>query len=174
MNLIRSQEGTSLTLSTKTKSVDIGFSGKSDISVFSSIQETEESNMLHWPGEYEINGIAFLISQPFGKKSIIKIFSEGVRFTFFCDENITEITEDLIQSFGNTDILFLEKSTQEKSLSKGNIKKLIEKIDPRILIIPQGNTADAFAEYNFPFISKEKLVITYSSLPKEHTEYIIL
>lgn len=172
MQLIRNGEGISFQLSTKVGAVGIGSTGKSDISVFLTDQGNDQENMLHWPGEYEINGLAFLIAQPVGSHSVVKIFSEGVRFAFFNDDGVKEVSDDLIAGFGNTDVLVIEKS--DNGLSKGDMKKLIEKIDPRMIVIPQGSTVEVFKDYNLPFSTEEKLNISYSGLPKEHSEYVIL
>ena len=83
-----------------------------------------------------------------------------------------ELTDGLLKSFGNTDVLVVEKT--EDGLTKGDMKKLLEKVDPRILVACEGYTAQIMKEYSFPFVVSETLTVSKTSLPNDLSEYIIL
>jgi hypothetical protein len=171
MNLERIGEGISFKLSTKDG--EIGINTLNDnLSVFLSIQDIDKKTCIHWPGEYEIKGVSFFVSPNFGKYSIVKVFLEKVRFVFFCDENINELSDDLLDTFGETDILCIEKS--KEGLTQKEMKDLIEKVDPRILIACKGETANKMKDYSFPFETLDKLLVSNSSLPNETSEYKVL
>lgn len=171
MNLERVGEGISFKLSTKQGEIGINEINE-NLSVFLSTQEIDKKTFIHWPGEYEIKGVSFFVTPTFGKYSIVKIFIEKVRFVFFCDENTSDLSDELLDSFGETDVLCIEKS--KDGLSQKQMKDLIEKIDPRILIACKGETAEKMKDYSFPFENVDKLSISHSSLPNETSEYKIL
>ena len=126
-----------------------------------------------------MKGTSFFLSKPVGDFSLGKIFVEGVRFVCFNDKGVSEVTDELIKSFGNTDILLLEKSElsesgEETGLKKADLKKLIEKVDPRILIASKGYTEEILKEFSYPFQEVENYSVTKASLPQDISEYIIL
>lgn len=171
MKLTRQQDGLSFLLTTKNQTVGIN-TEKGDLQLFLSEQQADSDGLFHWPGEYERNGVSFFITPPFGEASLGKVFVEGVRFVFFTDNGLRELSDELLKSFGNTDVLIIEKT--EDGLSKGDMKKLIEKVDPRILIACEGYTANLLKEYSFPFTPSQGLSVSKSSLPNDISEYIIL
>ncbi len=166
------ENGIAYTLQTKHNTIGINVD-TGDMQIFLQEQEHDKKGLFHWPGEYEMNNTSFFLSKPIGKCSLGKIFVEGVRFVCFNDEGLTEVTDDLIQTFGNTDILLIEKS-EHSGLKKSDLKKLIEKVDPRVLISSRGYTENILKEFSFPFKKEEQYSVTKISLPNENSEYIIL
>ena len=181
MKLIRDKsvdEGIAYILQTKNNKVGINVD-TGDMQIFLSEQKKDKSGLFHWAGEYEMNGTSFFLSKPIGKYSLGKIFVEGVRFVCFNDEGITEVTDELVKSFGNTDILIIEKSEpneagEETGLKKSDLKKLIEKVDPRVLISAKGKTEAVLKEFSYPLQEVENYTTSKSSLPSDISEYIIL
>ena len=181
MKLIRDKsvdEGIAYILQTKNNKVGINVD-TGDMQIFLSEQKKDKSGLFHWAGEYEMNGTSFFLSKPIGKYSLGKIFVEGVRFVCFNDEGITEVTDELVKSFGNTDILIIEKSEpsetgEETGLKKSDLKKLIEKVDPRVLISAKGKTEAVLKEFSYPLQKVENYTTSKASLPSDISEYIIL
>lgn len=158
----------------KTAKLSINLSGE-DVSLFTTFQEKESknSNTLHWSGEYETKGISVFISPVLQTSSIAKIFAEGVRIVVFHDENLKEFPEEKFLSyFENTDILLCIKG--ENGLENANYKKLIEKIDPRMIICAEGETQEILHSFSFPLQNIVKLNITQEKLPIDTTEYYTL
>ena len=170
--------GIAYILQTKKNKIGINID-TGDMQIFLSEQTKDKKGLFHWAGEYEMNGTSFFLSKVGGKHSLAKIFVEGVRFVCFNDEGITEVTDELVKIFGNTDVLIIEKSApnesgEETGLQKSDLKKLIEKIDPRVLISAKGKTEMVLKEFSYPFQDMENYSITKTSLPSDISEYIIL
>ncbi|HIQ56534.1 TPA: hypothetical protein EYG96_00640 [Candidatus Gracilibacteria bacterium] len=181
MKLIRNKsEENGMAYILQTKKNKIGINTESgDMQIFLSEQKKDKNRLFHWAGEYEMKGTSFFLSKPIGKFSLGKIFVEGVRFVCFNDEGLTEVTDELVKAFGNTDILLIEKSGknekgEETGLKKADLKKLIEKVDPRVLIAAKGYTELALKEFSYPFQETENYSVTKASLPMDISEYIIL
>lgn len=172
------EEGIAYILQTKNNTIGVNVDC-GDMQIFLSEQKKDKTGLFHWAGEYEMNGTSFFLSKPIGKYSLAKIFVEGVRFVCFNDEGITEITDELINAFGNTDILIIEKSAESEDgsttgLKKSDVKKLIEKVDPRVLISAKGKTESVVKEFSYPFQETKSYSVTKASLPSDISEYIIL
>lgn len=173
MKLIRHEENGDLSFILETKKDKIGINcHKGELQIFLSEQKKDAKGLFHWPGEYEMNGISFFLSPPEGNQSIGRIFVEGVRIVLFNDSGINEVNDELIKFFGNVDVLIVEKS--DDGLNKADMKKLLEKIDARILVACQGSTAIALKEYSYPFSTSETINITKASLPSDISEFVIL
>ena len=173
-----SESGIAYILQTKKNKIGINVDA-GDMQIFLSEQKNDAKGLFHWAGEYEMNGTSFFLSKPAGKHSLAKIFVEGVRFVCFNDEGITEVTDELVKTFGNTDVLIIEKSApnesgEETGLKKSDLKKLIEKVDPRVLISSKGKTELVLKEFSYPFQDTQNYSITKASLPSDTSEYIIL
>ncbi len=171
-------EGIAYILQTKKNKIGINIDA-GDMQIFLSEQKTDKDGLFHWAGEYEMKETSFFLSKPIGKYSLGKIFVEGVRFVCFNDEGISEVTDELVKAFGNTDILIIEKSAQnedgtETGLKKSDLKKLIEKVDPRVLISTKGITEHVLKEFSYPFQETKNYSVTKTSLPSDTSEYIIL
>lgn len=157
-------------LTTKQGKIFVNTEGE-DLSVFLNEQKKDKENLLHWPGEYEKNGVATFLSDIGGEKFLGKIFVEHVRVVFFSDSGV-EYTEELSKEFGNTDVLVFQKG--ENGLTESQTKKLLESIDPRMLIGLTGSTMDFLKKLSLPVLPKESLTFTKSTLPAEHTEYYVV
>lgn len=157
----------------ETKQTNIGVNEKTtDLSIFLQEQANETGKtVVHWPGEYEKKGVGMFLSDLGSKNYLAKVFAEHVRVVFFSSENV-KYTPELKDSFGNTDILVL--SYVGDSVSKSDIKHLIEAVDPRILIGSGESTEKLFSDISLPVQKKDSLSISKTSLPSEHTEYYIL
>lgn len=143
-----------------------------DLSVYLSQQpEGKTREILHWPGEYEINGVSVFLQLVGGENFLAKIFVEGVRVVFFNDTGVSELG-DVHKFFGNTDVLVLGKDSQ--GLAKADMKKLIEKVDPRVLIGASGNTEAMLKDFSFPLDYSDSVKITKSSLPSDQSLYFIV
>lgn len=163
----------SFLLETKTANISIN-NTLGDVSVFSAFQEgVEENTTLHWPGEYEVKGVSVFISPVQGDESVVKIFSEGIRIVIFSDEGWPEkYDEKILSYFENTDVLICLK--KENGIPDNEYKKLIEKIDPRILITPEGHPEKVITSFSFPLQKISKLSITADKLPTNVSEYYTL
>ena len=145
-----------------------------NISVFLQEQKKDKDKVFHWPGEYEMGGIAIFLQKVGGRSALGKIFVEHIRTVFFTDEDLStlENTDTLKEAFGNTDILIFKKG--ENGLSESQIKKLIDDIDPQVLVATGIETKELFKKMSLPLIAKDTLSFTKKSLPQEHTEYFAI
>lgn len=170
MKFERLENGFSFDITTKEGNIMINSQG-GDLRVFLTEQKKDEKDTLYWPGEYEKNGVAVFLTDLGGESMLGKIFVEHIRVVFFTDSGV-EYTDELANEFGNTDILVFEKG--QNGLTESQTKKLLESIDPRVLIGTAGPTMDFLKKLSLPVLPKESLTFTKSSLPDEHTEYYIL
>ncbi len=150
---------------------------------------SDDPEILTWPGEYEVSGIAItaveITDNKDGKKSpkkatIYSFDADGLKVCYISDFDIP-IAEDLMENIGDVDILVVPV--------KGNLDemhKTIEEIEPR-MVIPVGYKTDGLKEEAGDldaFLKKtgaagaktaEKFsVSTRSELPQEKTEFLIL
>jgi len=163
----------------KTEYGDLSVNKKGEnLSLFLEEQKKDVEKVFHWPGEYEMGGIAMFIQDIGGTNNIGKVFVEHMRVVFFTDENLktgenTEVSqESLKNAFGNTDILIFKKG--ENGLTESQIKKLIDEIDPQVLVATGIETKELFKKMALPVMAKDSLSFTKKSLPQEHTEYYSL
>lgn len=155
---------------TKTATVGIN-TPKGDISIFSAYQpETNNDTTIHWPGEYETKGVSVFISPVIEKESLVKIFAEGIRVVFFSDTSLHTVSEKEIEFFGNTDILLCTK-TAEGGISSAEYKKLIEKIDPRVIVAGDEASAAMLKSFSFPVQEVSKYSVVVDKLPMDTSEY---
>jgi len=161
------------TIETELGNITINEKGE-NISVFLSEQSKDEDKVFHWPGEYEMGGIAMFLQNVGASSFIGKIFVEQVQVVFFTDENLknAENTDSIKDAFGNTDVLIFQKG--ENGLTDTQIKKLIDDIDPQLLVATGMATKELFKKMALPMVAKDKLSFTKKSLPQEHTEYCSL
>lgn len=171
--IISALSDSSFRLATKTASVGIN-TADADLSIFSSFQGNDASDAwIHWAGEYEQKGVSVFIAQPVGDHSVVKIFCEGIRVVLFNDTGMTEgFSESLVEQFGNTDIFIAIKG--ENGLSDADYKKLIEKVDPRIIVASAGKTEGMLRGFSFPLQNVSSVNITQEKLPSEVSEYYTL
>lgn len=166
------QSGVSFLLDTKTASVGINTKGK-DISLFSSFQSDEfAASNINWPGEYETKGVSVFVSPVYGTHSALKIFAEGIRISYFSDDGFTGNAEELVEFFGNTDVLIVAKS--ENGIADAEYKKIIEKIDPRVILCAGEISEKMLKGFSFPLQMVAKISITPEKLPAEISEYYCL
>jgi hypothetical protein len=130
------------------------------------LQETEEEDVISWQGEYDRASIAIKLINIQGKYSLATIVVEGMRISFFSTEGMV-FSEELIKQMGNIDILFFER--QGESISDSQAKKILEEIDPRVIIVPIQTTESFMKKNGFPLESLEKISLSKSSLPEEKT-----
>jgi len=150
-----------------------------------------EPNVLTWPGEYEVAGIAItaleLLSAGEGKKdastkkSMLYSFdADGLKVCYISDFGVA-ITDELMESIGDVDILVVPV--------KGNLEeihKTIEEIEPRI-VLPIGyktpglkleaGDLEAFLKKvgaGAPKTQEKFSVGARSELPSEKTEFVVL
>ncbi len=161
----------SFLLSTEFGEVSLNEKGK-NISVFLNEQKKDnDEKIFHWPGEYEMGGVAVFLKNIGGDSNIGKVFVERIRVVFFTDEGLTS-ADDMVAKIGNTDVLIFQKG--ENGMTEAQIKKLIEEIDPQVLVATGIKTKELFKKMALPVIAKDTLSFTKKSLPQEHTEYYSL
>lgn len=144
--------------------------------------------ILDWPGEYEIEGIAITgidaSNQERGESNIIfKFILDQVRVCHLGDFS-GKLTDKMLDKIGNIDILIVPVGGKN-SLNAEQAKKIIEDIDPRI-IIPmhyQGEEIDAELDSVDKFLREmgksniepqDSFSATRSSLPSDDSEIVVL
>ena len=145
---------------------------KTVVAIFSSEQNLENKKVVDFPGEFEIAEIAvkskFLRDE--NLSSIFKI--ENVNFGFLGDlRKIVSIEK--LEFFANCEVLFLPVFAD--GIGKKDLKKIVEEIDPKIVIFA-GEPAE-FESVAAEFGGAEKLEnleISKTKLPADKTLFYIL
>lgn len=147
------------------------------LTIFSHFEEGDsfaEKPAIAWPGEFEYGGIA-VKSYATREDSLAQYFElDGVRIAFLGDLKKI-IAPEKLEPFVNADILFLPKIAD--GMPNKDLKKLVEEIDPRILVLAG---EEAFFSEVFKELGADKpetlavLEIEKGSLPQDHTRFIWL
>lgn len=144
--------------------------------------------ILNWPGEYEIDGIAITgiptnDNKKIKENTVFKFLVDQIRICHMGSFNI-KATDDIIDKIGNVDILIIPVGG-ENSINAEQAKDIIEEIDPRI-IIPmhyQNNGDEAQKGTLQEFLKKmgnteiqsiDSYSITRAQLPEDKSEIIAL
>lgn len=148
-----------------------------------------ESRVIDWPGEYEIKGLAITMREIMDEAktpvaTIMTLHDQNLRLCFV--EKIGKgLTDDLIESLGEVDILVVNVGDKE-GLNASTAHKLIEELEPRS-VIPMHYNADGLGgnlETIEPFLKliggsnlepKDKWSVqNRSQLREDATEYVLL
>jgi L-ascorbate metabolism protein UlaG (beta-lactamase superfamily) len=150
---------------------------------------SENSTLIHIPGEYEIQGAAIIAIPAYTKEKEEGKTSKGriIMFSLIID-NIsichlgllgTELDDDQLSKIGNVDILMIS-AAGDNTLELKEAHKIIEEIEPRI-IIPMNYKGDEIdkmlKEMGVPEMPESQDVFqinSKSSLPDDKTEFVIL
>jgi hypothetical protein len=158
----------SFLLDTKEGKVSVNETSDGVFSLFMTEQENDEKNILHWPGEYEKNGVAAYLVDLGGERFLGKMHAENMNFAFLSSGKIKNLA-DHEESFGAVDILLFEKG--EDGPGDAEMKKFLETLDPRVVIFV-GEAAKSFAQKSgFAVEEKTEISISRSSLPSDKTEF---
>lgn len=144
--------------------------------------------ILNWPGEYEIDGIAITgiptnDNKKIKENTVFKFLVDHIRVCHMGSFNI-KATGNIIDKIGNVDILIIPVGGED-SINAEQAKEIIEEIDPRI-IIPmnyQNNGDEAQKGTLQEFLKKmgnteiqaiDSYRIARSQLPDDKSEIIAL
>lgn len=142
-----------------------------ELVLLSSPEEKPVKKQLSWPGEYDVEGISIRgIGQNEGQKVSFSLEINGVRCAFIASP-LQEWADHELERLGDVDVLVLPAEQPKHA------QKLVEQIDPRILILLLGGDKEekevckACSAEN---IAPEKEYKLKSSLPQEGRETIVL
>ncbi len=156
---------------------------ENSISIFSEELKTRpktSERSFDWPGEYEAGGVSW-IGYEWKKKDDTKITLyhfevEGMNVCHLhsIDEILDEAT---LKNLGDVDILLVPLG-EKNSLTAKNAVKLVEHIEPRI-VIPMLYTSEALEEFKKEIgasniEAQKELKITKGNLPTEDMMIVIL
>ena len=186
---IKSENGTQIILNPHSGLKDIGAK-----IVTLSRQNQENLNIsgnpqiLDWPGEYEIDGIAITGIAVNDQKNLqeniaFKILVDQMRVCYLGNFNI-KANDEILEKIGNVDILLIPVGGKD-CLSAEQAKEIIEEIDPRIIIPMQYKSEENLEQQNTlgDFLKKmgqieseprEVFEVSKSQLPEEKTDIIVL
>jgi len=139
------QGGSTVTLQTGKQSVIVHAENgripkENEIVLFGAPEEKPVLHAISWPGEYDINGISICgIGHDEGAAVSYMVEIEGVHFGFLYSP-LKEWSDSEIESLGNIDVL-CAPSDNPKAL-----QKIVDDIDPRVLIPLNTGGADKYAE----------------------------
>jgi len=153
---------------------------------FSNENVKGEPEVIDWPGEYEIKGVAFTVLKPEGE--------DGVVFTLVDENNLKlcfierigkALSEELIESIGDVDVLLVAVGGNKTTDAK-LAHKIVEEIEPRC-VIPMNYAVEGATEKLDPADEFLKLVgatgkeptdkyvlNSRSGLKEDATEYVVL
>ncbi|QQS58880.1 hypothetical protein IPN35_04755 [Candidatus Peregrinibacteria bacterium] len=162
-----SKKGADILLSTK--------AGKASISSGKALTvEGEKTEIIDWPGEYEISGFSVrTISAP-DKSLAIRVTLEGIRL-FFPPTSPLASAEEELPEIGEIDVLFVCAESSE--WTKKDWKKFIEEVDPRMVVF--GETGEKTIALQKEIGSEEiesveKTDISHSKFSGEKTVFLSL
>lgn len=156
---------------------------EADIKVFS--EELKERPSTHekifdWPGEYEAGGISW-IGYEWKKKdekriTLYHLEVEGVNLCYLHSLD-SDLNEEMLKEIGDVDILFVPLGEMD-SLSAKNAAKLVEHIEPRI-VIPILYTDESLEEFKKELgasniVAQKEFKVSKSNLPVEDMQVVIL
>ncbi len=160
----------SFVLSLTSGSVGMNNNTGSLFSIFHSQQESDVENCFHIPGEYEKRDVSVYIQDIGAQYSLIKLYAEEVRLVFFSSSN-AQMPENGDELFGEVDILIFDKSSE--GLSDTEAKKLLEKIDPRVIIFSK-ESSEFVKKIGFSTQEVEDFSFSRALLPTEKTEFYMM
>ncbi|MEI7511192.1 MAG: hypothetical protein WCJ84_03485 [Candidatus Peregrinibacteria bacterium] len=160
----------SFSLAVSTGTIGINNTKGSLFSVFLQEQAEDQEKYFHIPGEYEKADIAAYLIHMGAKYFLGKLYAEEVHIAFFSSEGAT-LPENVDEVFGEVDILVFEKSPE--GISDSEAKKMLEKIDPRIVVFSK-DSLDFAKKSGFVVEAVETLSFTRVSLPMEKTEFYVM
>ncbi len=153
------------------------------------VKGLEEADMVNWPGEYEIKGVAIIAIPAYtneqkegdtdtGRIILYSMLIDDVRICHLAEIG-QDFDEEILSKIGGIDILFVSAAST-KGLPIKKLHRAIEDIDPRI-IIPMNFKDDKELE---PFL-KELGVTEHETLdvfeikdrnqlPDDKTDFIVL
>lgn len=144
---------------------------KGEINLLSKPQEDFDQEMVCWPGEYDIAGVTIRgIGHDDGQQVSYAVEADGYRIAF-PSTPLTEWTDSDLEKLGDIHVLVLPAEDAKKAF------KLVEDIDPRLLIIvpgPDGKTDQELIKQcgavGKEIVSDHKLK---GSLPAEGREVVV-
>ena len=145
------------------------------LSIFSEFEKAGDfSPAVDWPGEFEYAGIS-VKSFNTRENGLAQFFEfNGVRFGLLGDLKKI-ISEEKLEPLVNADVLFLPKTAD--GMSNKELKKLLEEIDPRIIVLCGEDLlfADLLKELgSAPLAATEDFEITKEKLPQDHSVFVNL
>ena len=141
------------------------------ITLLRSPEEKPQEGVISWPGEYDIEEIAICgIGHKDGAQVSYAVGIGGVRFGFL-SAPLAEWSDYELELLGDIDILVIPANKPKA------VQKLVDEIDPRILIpVPNGNQ-DVFNEVLNVCGAKEQETVTeykVKGLPAEGRTVVVL
>ena len=135
-------------------------------------QEESSKEQISWPGEYDIDGIAVRgIGHDDGDRVSYTVELDGVRSAFL-SEPLHDWTDHEIELLGDTDVLVIPCD------NASTVQKIIDEVDPRVVIPLKTKSADAFQEVLKAIgagdQSAEKEFKVKGSLPAEGRQVVVL
>ncbi len=113
---------------------------ENEIVLFEAPEEKPAPRTISWPGEYDVDGISVCgIGHDEGASVSYAVEIEGVHFAFL-DSPLKDWSDSQIEFLGNIDVLCVP-SDNPKAL-----QKIIDDIDPRVLIPLNTGGAEKYAE----------------------------
>ena len=141
------------------------------ITFLSSPEESPQKGIISWPGEYDIQDIAIRgIGHEDGAQVSFVIELDGVRCGFL-SAPLVEWSDYELELLGDIDVLVIPANNPKK------VQKLVDEIDPRILIPVQNGDAEAFDEILNVCGAKGQEEVTehkVKGLPMEGREVVVL
>lgn len=145
-----------------------------------------EPEVIDWPGEYEIKGVAFTVLKPEAEDGVVfTLIDENNLKLCFIDKMSTALGEEMIESIGDVDVLLMAVGGN-RTTDAQKAHKIIEEIEPRC-VIPMNYAVEGATEKLDPLDNFLKLVganamepqdkyslSSRSSLKEDTTEYVIL
>lgn len=132
--------GDQLSVNNKKDTITFNCSSKSgSIEVYSHQREDDEAKpeVLHWPGEYEINEILFTgipVTRKAGDQ--MNIFTMNTRGVAFCHLGNLDrkLNDEEVERIGNINVLFLPVGGNDSCLTSKMAREVMEQIEPNLVV----------------------------------------
>lgn len=144
--------------------------GKDAITLLAAPQEKDHAGVISWPGEYNTQGISIKgIGQLDTKQVSYEADIDSVRLGFL-SAPLQDWTDKQLETIGDIDVLVMPAGATKL------VQKLVDEIDPRVLILLPGKDKDALKQVEKVIGVKERTseYKLKGSLPAEGREVVVL
>ena len=144
--------------------------GEKDVVLASAPHDSKSTAVISWPGEYNQGGVSIKgIGHEDGKQVSYVATVDDVRLGFLSSP-LQDWTEKQLETLGDIDVLVMPAGEVKI------VQKLVDEIDPRILLVLPGKDRDALKSIEKVVGVKEKMneYKLKGALPAEGREVVVL
>ena len=153
------------------------------------LKGTEKSEVINWPGEYEVQGAAIVAIPAYtnereegntdkGRILVFSLLVDDIRICHLAELG-EPLDEEILGKIGDIDILIVPTASK-KALDNKKIHEAIEEIDPRVVIpMLYDNNEDLEKLLKEMSVTEHEVLESFeakakSALPEDRTDFVVL